>query len=65
MLAVTGSWQPMFYLLAVVSLVLAAVSWKVIPETLGTGASGTRAACGRPAGHSPAWPGTGSSPGTR
>ncbi len=34
MLAVTGSWQPMFYLLAVVSLVLAAVSWKMIPETL-------------------------------
>jgi len=30
----TGSWQPMFYLLAVVSLLLAAVSWKVIPETL-------------------------------
>ena len=34
MLLLTGSWQPMFYLLAVVSLVLAAVSWKVIPETL-------------------------------
>jgi MFS family permease len=34
MLAVTGSWLPMFYLLAVISLVLAAVSWKVIPETL-------------------------------
>jgi DHA1 family bicyclomycin/chloramphenicol resistance-like MFS transporter len=34
MLLWTGSWQPMFYLLAVVSLLLAAVSWKVIPETL-------------------------------
>ena len=34
MLALTGSWQPMFYLLAVVSLVLAAASWKMIPETL-------------------------------
>ena len=34
MLVWTGSWQPMFYLLAVVSLLLAAVSWKVIPETL-------------------------------
>ena len=34
MLAVTGSWQPMFYLLAVISVLLAAVSWKVIPETL-------------------------------
>ena len=34
MLALTGSWQPMFYLLAVISLVLAAISWKVIPETL-------------------------------
>jgi DHA1 family bicyclomycin/chloramphenicol resistance-like MFS transporter len=34
MLLLTGSWQPMFYLLAAVSLVLAAVSWKAIPETL-------------------------------
>ena len=34
MLALTGTWQPMFYLLAVISLVLAGVSWKVIPETL-------------------------------
>jgi DHA1 family bicyclomycin/chloramphenicol resistance-like MFS transporter len=34
MLALTGSWQPMFYLLAVISLVLAATSWRVIPETL-------------------------------
>jgi DHA1 family bicyclomycin/chloramphenicol resistance-like MFS transporter len=34
MLAWTGSWQPMFYLLAVISLLLAAVSWRVIPETL-------------------------------
>jgi DHA1 family bicyclomycin/chloramphenicol resistance-like MFS transporter len=34
MLAVTGTWQPMFYLLAAISLLLAAVSWKVIPETL-------------------------------
>ncbi|MET0866012.1 MAG: multidrug effflux MFS transporter [Nakamurella sp.] len=36
MLAWTGSWQPMFYLLAVISLLLAAVSWRVIPETLPT-----------------------------
>ena len=34
MLAWTGRWQPMFYLLAAISLVLAAVSLKVIPETL-------------------------------
>jgi DHA1 family bicyclomycin/chloramphenicol resistance-like MFS transporter len=34
MLAWTGSWQPMFYLLAVVSLILAAAAWKAIPETL-------------------------------
>ena len=34
MLAWTGSWQPMFYLLAVISLLLAAVSWRAIPETL-------------------------------
>jgi DHA1 family bicyclomycin/chloramphenicol resistance-like MFS transporter len=34
MLAWTGSWQPMFYLLAAVSLLLSAVAWRVIPETL-------------------------------
>ena len=34
MLAWTGSWQPMFYLLAVISLLLAAVSWRAMPETL-------------------------------
>ena len=34
LLAWTGSWQPMFYLLAAISLVLAAVTWRVIPETL-------------------------------
>ena len=34
MLAWTGSWQPMFYLLAATSLLLAAVSWRVLPETL-------------------------------
>jgi DHA1 family bicyclomycin/chloramphenicol resistance-like MFS transporter len=34
MLSITGTWQPMFYLLAVVSLGLAAASWWAIPETL-------------------------------
>ena len=34
MLAWTGTWQPMFYLLAGISLLLAAVSWRAIPETL-------------------------------
>jgi MFS transporter, DHA1 family, multidrug resistance protein len=33
-LAWTGSWRPMFVLLAVISVVLAAVSWRAIPETL-------------------------------
>src|SRR6476620_11273096 len=28
MLVLTGSWQPMFYLLAIISLLLAAVSWR-------------------------------------
>ena len=64
MLALTGSWQPMFYLLAVISLVLAAVSWKVIPETL-PAERGSAAGCGRPVGPSPGWPVIGSSPGTR
>ena len=30
MLAVTGSWEPMFYLLGVISLVLAAATWRAI-----------------------------------
>jgi len=34
MLSVTGTWQPMFYLLAIISLMLVAVAWKAIPETL-------------------------------
>ena len=34
MLAMTGSWQPMFYLLAVISLVLAVATWRAIPESL-------------------------------
>ena len=34
LLAATGSWRPMFWLLAVVSLVLAAATWRLIPETL-------------------------------
>lgn len=34
MLSITGTWQPMFYLLAVISLVLAAIAWRAIPETL-------------------------------
>jgi len=34
MLAWTGTWQPMFYLLAVISLILALVSFRVLPETL-------------------------------
>lgn len=34
MLAWTGSWQPMFYLLAGISLILAAATWRSIPETL-------------------------------
>jgi DHA1 family bicyclomycin/chloramphenicol resistance-like MFS transporter len=34
MLSITGTWQPMFYLLAIISLVLAAIAWRAIPETL-------------------------------
>lgn len=34
MLSITGTWQPMFYLLAIISLVLTAVAWRAIPETL-------------------------------
>jgi len=34
MLTITGTWQPMFYLLAIVCVALAAVSWWAIPETL-------------------------------
>jgi DHA1 family bicyclomycin/chloramphenicol resistance-like MFS transporter len=34
MLAWTGGWQPMFYLLGVISLVLAAATWRAIPESL-------------------------------
>lgn len=34
MLSVTGTWQPMFYLLAIVCLVLTAIAAKAIPETL-------------------------------
>ncbi len=33
-LAWTGAWQPMFYLLAAVSGLLVVLSWKAIPETL-------------------------------
>jgi DHA1 family bicyclomycin/chloramphenicol resistance-like MFS transporter len=36
LLAATGSWRPMFWLLAAISLVLAAATWRVIPETLPT-----------------------------
>src|SRR3954454_20886753 len=34
LLAATGSWRPMFWVLAVVSLVLAVAAWRTIPETL-------------------------------
>jgi MFS transporter, DHA1 family, multidrug resistance protein len=34
LLAATGSWRPMFWLLAAISLILAAVTWRTIPETL-------------------------------
>ncbi|MGE3664006.1 MAG: multidrug effflux MFS transporter [Pseudonocardia sp.] len=34
LLAVTDSWRPMFWLLAATSLVLAAATWRAIPETL-------------------------------
>jgi DHA1 family bicyclomycin/chloramphenicol resistance-like MFS transporter len=34
LLATTGSWRPMFWLLAGISLVLAAATWRAIPETL-------------------------------
>jgi MFS family permease len=61
MLAWTGTWQPMFYLLAVISLVLAAVSWNAIPETLPPTAD-TPAGYGRPVGHSSDWPAIGSLP---
>jgi DHA1 family bicyclomycin/chloramphenicol resistance-like MFS transporter len=34
LLAATGSWRPMFWLLAGVSVVLAVATWRLIPETL-------------------------------
>src|SRR3954451_5498440 len=34
LLATTGSWRPMFWLLAAISLVLAAAGWRAVPETL-------------------------------
>jgi DHA1 family bicyclomycin/chloramphenicol resistance-like MFS transporter len=34
LLAATGDWRPMFWLLAGTSLVLAAATWRAIPETL-------------------------------
>ena len=34
LLAATDSWRPMFWLLAAISLVLAAATWRGIPETL-------------------------------
>lgn len=34
LLTATGSWRPMFWLLAAISLVLAAATWRAIPETL-------------------------------
>ena len=34
LLAATGSWRPMFWLLAAISLLLAAATWLAIPETL-------------------------------
>ena len=34
LLAATGSWRPMFWLLAVSSLVLAVATWRGLPETL-------------------------------
>jgi MFS transporter, DHA1 family, multidrug resistance protein len=34
LLATTGSWRPMFWVLAGISLVLAAATWRAIPETL-------------------------------
>jgi len=36
LLAATGSWRPMFWLLAAISLLLAAATWRAIPETLPT-----------------------------
>ncbi|MEK6441432.1 MFS transporter [Pseudonocardia sp. T1-2H] len=34
LLAATGSWRPMFWLLAAISVVLAAATWRAVPETL-------------------------------
>src|ERR1700742_20321 len=34
LLAATGSWRPMFWLLAAISLVLAVAIWRAIPETM-------------------------------
>ena len=34
LLAATGSWRPMFWLLAAISAVLALAAWRLIPETL-------------------------------
>jgi MFS transporter, DHA1 family, multidrug resistance protein len=34
LLAASGSWRPMFWLLAAISLVLAVATWRAVPETL-------------------------------
>jgi DHA1 family bicyclomycin/chloramphenicol resistance-like MFS transporter len=34
LLAATGSWRPMFWLLAAINVVLAAATWRAVPETL-------------------------------
>jgi DHA1 family bicyclomycin/chloramphenicol resistance-like MFS transporter len=64
LLATTGSWRPMFWVLAVISLLLAAATAVAIPETLPENArhgGGLRATAVR----SSAWPVTGPSPATR
>ena len=64
LLATTGSWRPMFWVLAVISLLLAAATAVAIPETL-PGTPGIAAGCAPPAARSSAWPATGPSPATR
>ncbi|MDT7576117.1 MAG: transporter, family, multidrug resistance protein [Pseudonocardiales bacterium] len=64
LLAATGSWRPMFWLLAVISLVLAVATWRMLPETLPVERRHT-GGLRRPGGRSPRWPATACSSGTR
>ena len=65
LLAATGSWRPMFWLLAVISLVLAVGNLAGDPGNAAGPSGGTRVDCAAPAAPSSIWPATAYSPATR